>query len=352
MEMPTIHGPTPRRAFEITPASTDSSMPPSPAAESQNPELLMSNRNRSEQSLPPSRTRSILNLTSSTLLGIYSGAADGGRGEELNTPWGTGSQTPAERPSADSDGQKIRDALQVPSFPSAGGSSKRPMLHRIRNRGFRRYYAPLITQTVILFGFGMGFGSLVTHLHKTSRITPVPVPTSVAYSQYYQIAWGLMGVLLGNVLPQIDMFFDDEEAVAGGVDFRTQQHQHIRSLSSMSQSERPSLADNGLGPIWYSTVRSVGAFMGIAFALVSLTLAVANPVLWYLIDRSKPGFALSLFVSVGGTFLTLFINPQFVPVPEIYHEQASDKIGVFLWLASILFCTSLCFGAIGRRLQL
>ncbi len=85
---------------------------------------------------------------------------------------------------------------------------------------------------------------------------------------------------------------------------------------------------------------------------VSLTLAVANPVLWYLIDRSKPGFALSLLVSVAGTLLSLLLNPQFVPVPEIYQEQASERVGVFLWLASILFCTSLCFGAIGRRLQL
>jgi len=364
----------------MTPASTDSSLPPSPAAEAQNPELLMNNRNRSDPNLPPSRTRSILNLTSSTLLGIYSSATDGSKGGELNTPYGTGAQTPVERPSAESDGQKIRAALQAPSFPFNGAPSRGPMIHKTRKRGFRQYYVPLIAQTLMLFGFGMGFGSLVTHLHKTSRITPVPVPASVANSLYYQIAWGIMGVLLGNALPQIDVLFDDGEAIADGVDTRTQQHQRLRSLSSMSQSgkERPSLTDNGLGPMWYSTVRSVGAFMGIAFALVSLlntrstneltrsqrkvpwqstlqvslTLAVANPVLWYLIDRSKPGFALSLFVSVGGTFLSLLINPQFVPVPEIYHEQTSEKVGVFLWLASILFCASLCFGAIGRRLQL
>lgn len=85
---------------------------------------------------------------------------------------------------------------------------------------------------------------------------------------------------------------------------------------------------------------------------VSLTLAVANPVLWYLVDRSKSGFALSLSISVGGTLLSLLINPDFVPMPDIYSEQASERLGVFLWLASVLFCTSLCFGAIGRRLQL
>ncbi|KAK5943349.1 hypothetical protein PMZ80_004356 [Knufia obscura] len=337
-------------------------MPPSPAGETQNPDLLLSNR--SDRSPPPSRTRSILNLTSSTLLGIYSGATDGGRAEELNTPWGTGTQTPAERPSMDADRLQIREALQVPSFPFKGDSTKRPSMHKARRTGFRQYYAPLVAQTVMLFGFGMGFGSLITHLHKTQQITTMPVPTSSANSQYYQIAWGIMGVVLGNVLPQIDTFFDDEEAIANGLAAKPQQYQHIRSLSSASQSgkERPSLADSGLGPMWHSAVRSAGAFVGIAFALrrvpwqstlqVSLTLAVANPVLWYLIDRSKPGLASSLLVSIGGTFMSLLINPQFVPVPEIYHEQASERVGVFLWLASIFFCTSLCFGAIGRRLQL
>lgn len=83
-----------------------------------------------------------------------------------------------------------------------------------------------------------------------------------------------------------------------------------------------------------------------------MTLAVADPILWYLIDRSKPGLALSSTISIGGTILSLLFNPQFVPVPGIHSEQTSEKVGVYVWLASILFCTSLCFGAIGRRLQL
>jgi len=268
MEMPTLHRPTPRRAFEITPTSTDSSMPPSPAAEPQNPELFMNNR--SDRSPPPSRTRSVLNLTSSTLLGIYSGTTDGGGGEELNTPWGTGAQTPAERPSTDTDRIKIRDALQVPSFPFKADTG-RPTMHKARRRGFRQYYVPLIMQTVMLFGFGMGFGSLITHLHKTQQITTIPVPTSGAHSQYYQIAWGIMGVILGNALPQIDTLFNDEEAIGEGLDGKAAQHQHIRSLSSTSQSgkERASLTHSGLGARWHPAVRSFGAFVGIAFALVS-----------------------------------------------------------------------------------
>ena len=252
-------------------------MPPSPAAETSNPELLRSNH--TERSPPPSRTRSILNLTSSTLLGIYSGATDGGKGEELNTPWGTGAQTPAERPSGDLDRQKLRDALQVPSFPFNGGSSNRPVLNKARRRGFRQYYVPLIAQTIMLFGFGMGFGSLITHMHKTKQITPMPVPMSGANSHYYRIAWGVMGVILGNALPQIDMLFDDDDAIVDGPGSKPPHYQHIRSLSSTSQSgkDRPSLADNGLGPVWQSAVRSVGAFVGIAFALVSYVGSNKHP---------------------------------------------------------------------------
>ncbi|KAK5076072.1 hypothetical protein LTS08_002583 [Lithohypha guttulata] len=358
MDTPQLHRPLPRRAFDLTPISADSSKPPSPAAEAQNAELLMNDR--SELSPPPSRTRSILNLTSSTLLGIYSNATDGGRGDELNTPWGTGAQTPSlsHRQSADVD------RLQVPSFPFSNETSRKPVVRKAPKKTVKNFYLPLLTQTIMLFAFGLGFGSLLTHLHKTQQITPMPVPRGGTNSRHYQIAWGILGVILGNALPQLDSLLDDDDAITGGFDTKTTQYQHIRSLSGTSQSgkERPSLTDNGLGPMWYSAVRSVGAFAGIAFALrkipwqstlqVSLTLAVANPVLWYLIDRSKPGLALSLLVSVAGTFLSLLLNPSFVPVPNIYQEHASEKLGVFLWLASILFCTSLCFGAIGRRLQL
>lgn len=355
MEMPQIHRPIPRRTFEITPASTDSSMPPSPDNEAQNPELLM--RQRSERSPPPSRTRSILNLTSSTLLGIYSGATDGAQ-HELNTPWGTGAQTPAlhHGPNMDS----IR--LQVPTFPFNDGSSRRPTVTKTPRKTLRSYYLPLLFQTVMLFGFGMGFGSLVTHLHHTQQITPMPIPGNTS-SQYYQIAWGIMGVVIGNALPQLDSFFEDDDAVADGYETKPMPYNHIRSASSSSRSEKErSLAESGLGPIWHSAVRSIGAFMGIAFALrkipwqstlqVSLTLAVADPILWYIIDRSKPGLALSSTISIGGTILSLLFNPQFVPVPGIHQDQTSERVGVYVWLASILFCTSLCFGAVGRRLQL
>lgn len=258
--MPRLHQPIPRRAFEITPASSDSSRGPSPEPAVQNAELLM--RHRSNHSPPPSRTRSILNLTSSTLLGIYSGATDGAQ-QELHTPWGTGAQTPAlhsQRASLDIG------KLQLPSFPFPQDSLKRPIVQRAPKKTIKNYYLPLFFQTVMLFGFGMGFGSLVTHLHVTQQITPMPIPTNTN-SKYYQIAWGLMGVIIGNALPQLDVFFEDDEAIAEGYEAKPKQQQHIRTGSSSSRGEKE-LVDSGLGPIWHSAVRSIGAFVGIAFALV------------------------------------------------------------------------------------
>lgn len=102
---------------------------------------------------------------------------------------------------------------------------------------------------------------------------------------------------------------------------------------------------------------------------VSLTLALANPVLWYLIDRSKPGFILSAVVGVAGTIVLLEVNPDIVPSPAMQPQKLSlanvsgnqpgfeglsseERIGVGTWIASVLFCSCVCFGNIGRRLAL
>jgi Insulin-induced protein (INSIG) len=102
---------------------------------------------------------------------------------------------------------------------------------------------------------------------------------------------------------------------------------------------------------------------------VSLTLALVNPVLWYLVDRSKPGFIFSAIVGIAGTFALLEINPDVVPSPAMkaprgtFTNVSSDevgmdsfisheKIGVWTWIASVLFCSCVCFGNIGRRLSL
>lgn len=119
---------------------------------------------------------------------------------------------------------------------------------------------------------------------------------------------------------------------------------------------------------------------------VSLTLAMANPLLWYLIDRSKTGFLLSAAVGLAGSIVSLGLNPEIMPAPTGFagylddrnsynatgggsHDAASSSsssaetlmlgglatqrtIETGIWVISVLFCSCVCFGNIGRRLAL
>lgn len=81
-----------------------------------------------------------------------------------------------------------------------------------------------------------------------------------------------------------------------------------------------------------------------------MALALANPFLWYLVDRTKPGFVLSSIVGLGGSLVVLGVNPDMVPAPSLTSPQGTMVTGV--WTASVLFCSCVCFGNVGRRLAL
>jgi len=131
-------------------------------------------------------------------------------------------------------------------------------------------------------------------------------------------------------------------------------------------------------------VRSIGAFVGIAFAIrrlpwettlqLSLTLALTNPFLWYLLDRTPTGLALSTTIGTFGTIALLTINPELIPAPTSHFSNSFDNfnrtgthpgeasamntafrggdeyVGVATWIGSVLFCSCVCFGNIGRLL--
>lgn len=101
----------------------------------------------------------------------------------------------------------------------------------------------------------------------------------------------------------------------------------------------------------------------------SLTLALVNPFLWYLLDRSKPGFVLSVTVGLIGTTGLLMFDSSMVQsplaspssynstsgsVPAGLHAQSgnTELFESAVWIMSVLFCSVLCFGHIGRRLAL
>lgn len=109
-------------------------------------------------------------------------------------------------------------------------------------------------------------------------------------------------------------------------------------------------------------------------------MALVNPLLWWLIDRSTPGFILSTVVGFTGSAILLGINPEIIPAPSSllhhaltngHHNNASssssdaidghlsstlgglashETLETGVWLLSVLFCSCVCFGNIGRRL--
>lgn len=373
-EQSSLLRPTPRRDFDFTPSTTEPPTPRTPSQESRNAPDPDSDVSNSALKLSD-RTRSILNLTSSTLFGIY--APSDSPKDGSSTPWATGFETPGIRASIDEN------------KPPVIGAYDRPQLHRRPSQPHvtvKNYYVPLILRTILLFFFGVAYGSIVTHLHDNQQIVPVKVEGINRYTWRYLAFWGFAGVLLGRLLPWIDLFW---ERTLGEEQRSTERSTLLQESDSQEsgndEDERLSTRLEGvLGADWNPAVRSIGAFVGIAFAIrklpwqstlqVSLTLALVNPALWYLIDRSKPGFFLSALVGVAGTAVLLGVNPSIVPAPPAPSPKAravtsmntsydhfnfsdgrlisNEGIAVSTWIASVLFCSSVCFGNIGRRLAL
>lgn len=86
-----------------------------------------------------------------------------------------------------------------------------------------------------------------------------------------------------------------------------------------------------------------------------MTLALVNPVLWYLIDGTRTGFWLSTVVGLGGMGVYLGLVPDAIPESPPYSPLGprgitQERIAVQTWVASVLFCACVCFGNVGRQL--
>ncbi|KAG4435425.1 hypothetical protein IFR05_009099 [Cadophora sp. M221] len=341
---PQIYRPKPRRPFAPFDQFSEPNQPPSPQL---------------APSEPPSRTHSFLNLTSSTLLGIYS--PTGYQADDVSsTPWGTGALTPRTPSISDPASPRPRTKSQAHLSPPQSATSS---------------IFALALRSILLFGMGMGYGVLVRHLHDDRQLAPFQVEGIIKPRNdwRYLVFWGVAGVLLGSLMPWVDTLFLDSREEATPV-------------SGEGEGREESGESGIFGADWTPVVRSVGAFVGISYAIrklpwastlqASLTLALVNPVLWYLIDRSKPGFLLSSFVGATGTAILLASNPDMMPSPasaslpkSTKNSTSSKYLGTLggelglggvrretieggIWILSVLFCSCVCFGNIGRRLAL
>jgi hypothetical protein len=227
--LPIAH-PQPRRMFEIP-----SNEPSSPSTPTEQPNGLNTDILNLRETFESKRSRSILNLTSSTLFGIYQPTAlDTPRDE--NSPWGTEVSPLGLSPVAELRKATAAAQRQRPSF--------------VRRRPRRQYVLDddtltLLFKATIVFGCGVVYGTIMAHLHENEWITPVQMELIDRSSWRYLCLWGIGGVALSGVLPWLDNAFQTT------TDFKSQRDQGDRSPSA-----------------WSLAVRSIGAFVGIAFALV------------------------------------------------------------------------------------
>ena len=247
-----IYRPKPRRPFELTPLTSTASecMATEPKLDlpgwisddilSPSSTSTSSTNGSTTPSDYTKRTKSILNLTTSTLFGIYSPTYN----DVIQPP------TPSFLSRANSvvdfpDTPSINGSSMVPNNESPSSKTTPESPRRRRRRGKRTSISRLTMRLTALFVFGIGYGFTVMHLRNIKTFTPAWWEEIEEYSAGYLVLWGVVGVTLGSLLPWIDYFLDepgreavDGEAYEGTVD-------------------------------WIRVVRSIGAFVGIAYGVVS-----------------------------------------------------------------------------------
>jgi hypothetical protein len=281
---PPIIRPIPRRPFNFnftsaTPPDEDSH-PASPTPpDFIDPRFLLA----TPEPTSLTRPQSFKDLTSSTLYGIYSPTTDSifSTHEELDTPWGTGAQTPIKRPSLDdatydflrdrSHGIRRRSSIRTTEPPNLTAST--PPLGLLLLRG------------LLLFCLGVGYGVLVTttRFHSQSgKGSPFTEGTSrPTYNWVHLASWGVAGVILGALLPWFDRVW--EESVGEGQD----------DVVVVEKDGAPTNPDPSSD--WALVIRAVGAFVGILFAIVSLSptplysMALERRVTDFLFSERWPG---------------------------------------------------------------
>lgn len=114
------------------------------------------------------------------------------------------------------------------------------------------------------------YGLLVHHLHDDQKLAPFQVEGLIKPTNdwRYLVSWGVAGVALGSLLPWVDTLWEDNFDSSST----------IRGTREDSPEHKKEDEDSTglLGADWTPVVRSVGAFVGIAFAIVRITKSLLN----------------------------------------------------------------------------
>ena len=285
---PDILRPIPRRTFEPLGSSVGSSASSTPGQVS-----AVDVDPRPEGGAPaglshsaPSRERSLLNLTSSTLFGIYSPAATQPDRDEPPTPpsghWASSSSL-LEVPRRTASQEASLD-LTKPARIHRKSSSYAHNHSQFHGPGHLRPGQLVLSfsiRIVLLFLFGVAYGVIITHLHDSQKLAPVEIVGVHSFTWSHLLFWGVAGVALGSLLPWVDILLeetrgrrDDADAYGESAviddDDDVAKHDSRNTAGQVDGSDEASISarTGAFSPNWNAVVRSVGAFVGIAFAIV------------------------------------------------------------------------------------
>lgn len=213
------------------------------------------------------RNKSFLNMTSSTLYGIYD-EVDPNASSSAETPWGTGAETPAHTAMGyhawDSGVGSPDGGLSMKTRARAGAQNglskeRRKSTSPGRQKSGVWKTAVVGSKLAALWMFGVVYGLIVSHLHDTRQLAAVRMEVDKE-SWIYLASWGFAGVALGSLLPYVDLTWG---APSTSNATQTQTKQEDEDEESDSAPESP------ISEQINDIVRSVAAFVGIAFAIVS-----------------------------------------------------------------------------------
>jgi Insulin-induced protein (INSIG) len=448
MDGPPLLKPHPRRPHERTAPSflglgIDDASPTSTATNPSKEHLGVPDSPSDGDLGSKSRSRSVVNLTASTLFGIYAPQHMNEPPTDPSSPFGTGAETPLtplthsnsedsfptsvnaesvagyfegsrevagsrylesrRRPPTGAEiSRRLREQQVLPDRRVSDTSRRISTngVHKAENwaktttaKTEQRSWTAAISSAVFLCIVGIAYGAFVAilpvhgdqeHLHQFC-LDRIQEPITFIYLA----AWGAAGVILGTLLPVAEKSVSLQPSTAKTATAQSptsksqsspveknRHGKHHRHKQEARASEPPTKGKHAFQPSlieeWSPVIRSIGAFVGIAFAIrklewettlqLSATLALTNPFLWYLLDRTSAGLAVATAVSTLGTAVVLFSGASF-PSPLAVVEVHSSDLPVdmasrsnvnaadVVWVGSVLFWSSVCFGSIGRLLR-
>lgn len=212
-----------------------------------------------------SRPGSYVDLTSSALYGIYSPTVSGRErvfNSEVDTPWGTGTQTPIRRPSVDDATYELmRGRAHLHRRRSSYRNKDTTIPHSYPGHTAFSAFS-LAVRAGVLFVLGVGYRVLLARFQDRSQWPVAPslaegfVKTS--YDWKTLIFWGIMGVVLGAAMPWSDRVWGD---VVGDEEDET-----VDVDTDPTRAEDAGRTTEGM-----LVMRPIGAFVGIIFAIVSVS---------------------------------------------------------------------------------